>query len=104
MSKENFRGKALSVWLTPSSKGTTKYETVLWENSELTCDCPGWVIARHGVRSCKHTKEKARVAPDILSGKAKKVFEEDTEPIRTVRRSEVLGERKGRMIRRVFDE
>lgn len=70
------RGEAVSAWKRLSSKGTTTYEVVLWQNGELTCNCPGWIIPKNGVRSCKHTRELNDTAKMISKGKAPKVFEQ----------------------------
>jgi hypothetical protein len=44
------------VWLTRSSSGPAIYETVLWSDATLSCNCPGWTrrVAKDGSRSCKH--------------------------------------------------
>lgn len=48
------RGKAKGVWHFPSkSNPKKKYETVLWNNQELTCDCRGWIFNR----KCWHIEE-----------------------------------------------
>lgn len=46
-----------------SSNGLTKYLTILWKDSVLTCDCPGWTILKKDKstgepkpRDCKHCK------------------------------------------------
>jgi hypothetical protein len=45
------------AWSTLSSQGTTTYETVLYDDGTLSCDCPGWKFSRNGKpRACKHTK------------------------------------------------
>jgi len=43
----------------PSSSSGNIYTTVVWgdllgEPIGLTCDCPGWVMARKGIRTCRH--------------------------------------------------
>lgn len=94
------KGKAISAWHRLSSKGTTSYEIILWENGELSCNCPGWIYPRDpNRRDCKHTKELKIQAFEIFKGKSPKVFEEDRSA--SVSRSEILGTRegKGRMLR-----
>lgn len=50
------RAGVAAAWAHPSSQGTTTYETVLLENGALSCECPGWIYAKKGVRGCKHTR------------------------------------------------
>lgn len=56
------------AWATPSSQGTTTYETVLKRDGAMSCSCPGWVFARKGAeRICKHIREYAGEAATIMS-------------------------------------
>jgi hypothetical protein len=47
----------LQAWASPSSRGVTTYQTVLYTDGSSSCDCPGWVYyRRHGERTCKHIR------------------------------------------------
>ncbi len=47
----------VQVVVTPSSKGTRDYETVIWSDGLCSCNCPGWTMVKPGRgRGCKHTK------------------------------------------------
>lgn len=49
------RGKKLQVWQNQSHSSPDKvYETIYWENGELTCNCRGWIL--HIPRTCRHVK------------------------------------------------
>lgn len=48
----------LAAWAFPSSSGSTTYETVLEEDSTLSCNCPGFIFKKKGqARGCKHTRQ-----------------------------------------------
>lgn len=55
------------AWATPSSHGTTTYETILHFDGTLSCNCPGWTFKRGDTRGCKHTKLYASDAEAILT-------------------------------------
>ena len=43
------------AWSTPSSQGTTTYESILYMDGTTSCSCPGWTFQRKGKpRTCKH--------------------------------------------------
>lgn len=43
------------AWSTPSTHGTTTYESILYVDGTVSCSCPGWTFQRKGKpRSCKH--------------------------------------------------
>ncbi len=44
----------LYAWATPSSHGTTTYETLLFRDGTLSCNCPAWVFKRGSERRCRH--------------------------------------------------
>jgi hypothetical protein len=47
------------VWtFTSDSNPATQYETLLYADGSLSCNCPGWTrrLAADGSRSCKHTR------------------------------------------------
>ena len=45
-------------WTFASSKGTGRYQTLLYADGSTSCDCFGWCrrVAADGSRSCKHTR------------------------------------------------
>jgi hypothetical protein len=45
-------------WTFASSSGRGRYQTLLYADGSMSCDCPGWCrrIASDGSRSCKHTR------------------------------------------------
>ena len=46
-----------AAWAFASSSGATVYETVLTEEGELKCNCPGYVFKRKDEeRRCRHTR------------------------------------------------
>ena len=49
-------GKRVKEWEFPSSSGTKNYTTVKWADGVYSCNCPGWIYAKGGVRNCKHLK------------------------------------------------
>lgn len=45
-----------------STTGTAVYQTVIWPDNSISCDCPGWVLKRKNKpRHCKHI--------DMVTGK-----------------------------------
>jgi hypothetical protein len=60
------KAKVIKAWPRKSSHGTSTYEIILRDDGHMSCNCPGWVIARKGLRSCKHTKELAAEAAQFL--------------------------------------
>ena len=47
------------VWMFPSdSNPAITYETLMYTDGSLSCNCPGWTrrLAADGSRSCKHTR------------------------------------------------
>lgn len=87
------------AWATPSSQGTTTYETVLYQDGQMSCSCPGWVIKRAGKgRTCWHITGKrdrshpgyAEEARKILAAyRAGRPIPAPRRPGATVRREEV---------------
>ena len=60
------------AWAFASSSGATVYETVLTEEGELKCNCPGYVFKRKDeARKCRHTRllepYRARVLNESLT-------------------------------------
>ena len=55
--------RSVRSWQTESDSDPGKrYETVLWSDGDLSCDCRGWTIKRAGTeRTCKHVREYRRV-------------------------------------------
>ena len=46
------------AWATPSSQGTTTYESVLYTDGSTSCSCPGWTFQRRGKpRTCRHVSK-----------------------------------------------
>ena len=61
-----------AAWAFASSSGATVYETVLTEEGELKCNCPGYVFKRKDEeRRCRHTRllepYRARVLDESLT-------------------------------------
>lgn len=56
----------LYAWATPSSHGTTTYETLLLKDGTLSCNCPSWVFKRGETRRCKHITLYEDEAQDLL--------------------------------------
>lgn len=56
----------LYAWATPSSHGTTTYETLLFRDGTLSCNCPAWVFKRGEERRCRHITLYEDEAQDIL--------------------------------------
>ena len=61
-----------AAWAFASSSGATVYETVLTEEGELKCNCPGYVFKRKDEeRKCRHTRllepYRARVLNESLT-------------------------------------
>lgn len=59
-------GDVVYAWATPSSHGTTTYETVLYTDGRLSCNCPGWTFKRGDTRGCKHTRLYADEAEILM--------------------------------------
>lgn len=53
MSKE-----IIKVWFFSSSSSSRQYQTLLYFDETISCDCPGWTkrVDSFGRRSCKHTR------------------------------------------------
>jgi hypothetical protein len=58
--------EVLYAWATPSSHGTTTYETLVFRNGEMSCNCPAWVFKRGDERRCKHITLYEDEAQNIL--------------------------------------
>ena len=72
----------ISAWGTPSSSGTTVYETQLHSDGWMTCNCPGWCMKKKDKhtgeplpRTCSHIRSKLPLAQAILDGRSPKVFD-----------------------------
>jgi hypothetical protein len=66
------RGReVVAAWATPSTHGAALYETVLYADGSLSCNCPGWVYPRNGrPRACRHTRAYETLAPGLLAASA----------------------------------
>src|SRR4030042_3687055 len=53
-----YKGDRRRVWNNPSHSNPDKiYETILWSNGDLTCNCGGWLYPKNGnPRTCRHVK------------------------------------------------
>lgn len=58
--------EVLYAWATPSSHGTTTYETLVFRNGEMSCNCPAWVFKRGDERRCRHITLYEDEAQDIF--------------------------------------
>lgn len=58
-----------AAWAFASTHGTTTYETLLYSDGTLSCNCPGWVFRKADQpRGCRHTREAEPFAARLLSG------------------------------------
>ena len=47
----------VKTWTFRSASNPNKaYEAQLHSDNTTSCNCMGWCIAKHGLRSCKHTR------------------------------------------------
>ena len=48
----------VKCWVFVSSKGDRRYQSLLYTDGSVSCDCPGWCrrAAADGSRSCRHTR------------------------------------------------
>lgn len=61
--------RVIAAWAFASSHGTTTYETLLYADGTLSCNCPGWINKRPGrPRGCRHTKDLAPYMAEVLAG------------------------------------
>jgi hypothetical protein len=80
-----FRGTKRRVWTFPSHSSPGKnYETILWANGDLTCNCRGWIYPKNGnPRTCTHVQRaenETRRATLYLQDKLKSRLEEVRKP------------------------
>jgi hypothetical protein len=60
----------VAAWATPSRHGAAVYETLLYADGHLSCNCPAWVYARKGrPRGCRHTRAVESQVADLLAGR-----------------------------------
>lgn len=51
-------GALVKTWTFQSNSNPNKsYETSQYEDGFLSCQCKGWCIAKHGTRTCTHTRQ-----------------------------------------------
>jgi hypothetical protein len=63
--------RVVAAWATASTHGAALYETVLYADGSLSCNCPGWVYPRNGrTRACRHTRTYEPLAPGLLTAAA----------------------------------
>jgi hypothetical protein len=96
------RGRAvLAAWATPSRHGAAIYETLLYADGQLSCDCPAWIFVRRGrPRGCRHTRALEPQVADALAGR---VVPTGSGPSRSTQRTPTPTSRlTGRPLRR-FD-
>jgi hypothetical protein len=96
------RGReVVAAWATPSTHGAAVYETLLYADGQLSCNCPAWVYARKGrPRGCRHTRAAESQGADRLAGREPVVGSEPSRP--TPRGPAVTSRLTGRPLRR-FD-
>lgn len=46
--------RVVSTYLFKSSSSDAIYQTLVWDDNRITCDCPGWT--RRKIRTCKHVR------------------------------------------------
>jgi hypothetical protein len=71
--KKQDRGRAIYSWVFTSNREVegmkAQYQTLLWEDGSLSCNCPGWIFPKKNaktgekIRSCKHTKQVLESSP-----------------------------------------
>jgi hypothetical protein len=60
----------VAAWATPSRHGAAVYETLLYADGRLSCNCPGWFFAKRGrPRGCRHTRAVESQVTDRLAGR-----------------------------------
>jgi len=64
----------------PSKSSSTVYETVIWNDGSISCNCKGWIFSGQ-VRGCTHTKAMVTeqlgvLANAVRSGEIDKFAEE----------------------------
>ena len=71
MSRTPERGREVkAAWATPSTHGAAVYETLLYADGQLSCNCPAWVYVRKGrPRGCRHTRAAESQVADVLAGR-----------------------------------
>ena len=72
MSRTPERGReVMAAWATPSTHGAAVYETLLYADGQLSCNCPAWVYVRKGrPRGCRHIRAAESQVADVLAGRA----------------------------------
>jgi hypothetical protein len=61
----------MAAWATPSTHGAAVYETLLYADGQLSCNCPAWVYVRKGrPRGCRHIRAAESQVADVLAGRA----------------------------------
>jgi hypothetical protein len=61
----------MAAWATPSTHGAAIYETLLYADGQLSCNCPAWVYVRKGrPRGCRHIRAAESQVADVLAGRA----------------------------------
>jgi hypothetical protein len=60
----------VAAWATPSRHRAAIYETLLYADGRLSCNCPAWVYPRRGKpRGCRHTRAVESQVADRLAGR-----------------------------------
>jgi hypothetical protein len=60
----------VAAWATRSRHGAAVYETLLYADGHLSCNCPAWVYVRKGrPRGCRHTRAVESQVADQLAGR-----------------------------------
>lgn len=74
---ESIHGVVMATWYSPSSSSSSVYETLLYKDGFMSCNCQGWCIQKKDKitgenleRCCKHTKIKINEANRILEKKS----------------------------------
>ncbi len=52
--QKNNAPRVVSTYLFKSSTSDAIYQTLVWSDNRITCDCPGWT--RRKIRTCKHVR------------------------------------------------
>jgi hypothetical protein len=93
--------EVVAAWATPSTHGAVVYETLLYADGRLSCNCPAWVYVRKGrPRGCRHTRAAESQVADRVTDRGAVMGGEFSG--RTPRGSAATSRLTGRPLRR-FD-
>lgn len=76
------QAEKLHEFLIPSSSNPRKvYKVIIWDNGDVSCNCPGWIFKNRGTSSKRFCKHAQKIIDSFLcyisSNKGLKVTIED---------------------------